>query len=195
MSDDFQQEIDNILADNGKIKKKKHSGNKGSRAERELCKKLSERFGQPFERSVGSGNRIAQVKGMTEAAKQTLLGDISVPDKFAWVLESKCGYEDKVDIHNVWIKGNKTIDSFIEQVVGDSVNAGRKPMLFYKRNLRPWIAFFRTADRPHQAGPLGNLPVEFDYSLNYREWMGVSLDVLLEKETLRSPINMDFWFK
>lgn len=195
MTEEFQQEIDNILAETGKVKKKKHSGNKGSRAERELCKKLSERFGQPFERSVGSGNRISQVKGMTDAAKQTLLGDISVPDKFAWVLESKCGYEDKVDLHNVWIKGNKTLDSFIDQVVGDSVNADRKPMLFYKRNLRPWLAFFRKADRPYRAGGVGNLPVEFEYSLTYREWIGVALDTLLEYADLRTSKNMDFWFK
>ena len=194
MSDDFQLEIDNILAENGKEKKKKNSGAKGNRAERELCKKLTERFGKPFERSVGSGARVSQVKGMTEAAKQTLLGDISVPDRFRWVLESKCGYEDKIDLHNVWLKGNKTIDSFIEQVMGDSVKGNRQPLLLYKRNLRPWLAFFRTKDRPHQAGPLGNKPVEFEYSLTYRDWMAVPLDVLLELPALRTFSNQDFWF-
>lgn len=196
MSDEFQQEIDNILAENGTVKKKKkkNSGDKGSRAERELCKKLSERFGKPFERSVGSGARVSQVKAMTEAAKQTLLGDISIPDGFAWVLESKCGYEDKVDFHNIWTQGNKTFDSFIEQVTTDSVKAGRKPMLFYKRNLRPWLVFFRKEDRPHVDGCIVR-PVEFDYSLVYREWMGVSLDVLLEMQDLRSPDMKDFWFK
>ena len=59
---------------------------------------LSARFGKPFERTVGSGARFSQVKGMTEASKQTLLGDISVPDGFHWVLECKSGYEDKIDL-------------------------------------------------------------------------------------------------
>lgn len=195
MSDEFQIEIDNIIAETGKTKKKKHSGNKGSRAERELCKKLSDRFGLPFERSQGSGNSWSYRKGMSESAKQTLLGDLSCPDGFRWVLESKCGYEDKVDLHNVWIKGIKMIDEFIDQVCADAERSNRQPMLFYKRNLRPWLAFFRTADRPYEAGPNGCLPVQFEYSMTYREWTAVSLDSLLELKDLRSPTNLDFWFK
>jgi hypothetical protein len=192
MSDDFQLEIDNILADHGKQKKKKkNSGNKGSRAERELCKKLSERFGKPFERSVGSGNRWAQVKGMSQAAKDTLLGDLSCPDGFRWVLESKCGYEDKVDFHNLWVQGNKTIDDFIKQVTDDAVRSGRQPLLLYKRNLRPWVAFFRMEDRPYAEGK----PVVFEYALIYREWMGVALDVLLGLPEAKTSGNLDFWFK
>lgn len=191
---DFDLEIEDILADNGK-KKKKNSGDKGQRAERELCKKLSARFGKPFERSVGSGNRWSQVKGMTQAAKDVYLGDITPPEGFLWVLESKCGYEDKVDIHNIWLKGNKTLDGFVKQVSDDATRSGRKPILLYKRNLRPWLAFFRKADRPYLAGPTGVKPIEFRYSITYEDWMGVALETLLAMEDIKGYDNNDFWFK
>jgi hypothetical protein len=177
--DAFNLEVDNILQDNAKKKKKVNSGDKGHRAERELCKKFSERFGVPFERSVGSGNRWAQVKGMSQAAKDTLLGDISCPDGFKWVIESKSGYEDKVDFYSIWTDGNKTIDDFLKQVTDDSVRSGRKPILVYKRKLRPWLAFIRTEDKPEQ--------FEVDYFMNYGIWTAVALESLLKESN-------EFWF-
>jgi hypothetical protein len=173
MSD--QREIENVLANHEAEKKKKkkvNSGDKGDRTERALCKLLSERFGADFERSVGSGNRWKQVKSLSESSKNVLVGDIVCPDGFAWVLESKGGYEGKVDFHSLFLKGNATIDSFIEQVMADVERCKKQPMILYKRNLRQWIAFVPTALLP--------TGIEFDYSLNYRDWTAVALEKLLE---------------
>lgn len=169
------REIEDIFANyeaRKKPKKKVNSGDKGDRTERNLCKLLSERFGSPFERTVGSGNRDKQVKGMTESAKHVLIGDIVCPDGFAWVLECKGGYEDKVDFHSLFLKGNATLDSFIKQVSRDSELCGKKPMVLYKRNLRPWIAFV-----PSHLLPEG---LSFEYSLAYRGWTAIALERLLE---------------
>lgn len=170
----FSEEIDDVLANHeaSRRKKKVNSGDKGHRAERALCKLLSARFAAPFERSVGSGNRWSQVKDLTSSGKDVLVGDVVCPDGFAWVLESKSGYEDKIDLHSFFAKGNATVDGFIAQVSADAERSGKQPMLLYKRNLRPWICFVPT--------PLLPNGVEFEYSLRYRGWTAVSLERLLK---------------
>ena len=119
---------------------------------------------------MGSGNRWAQVKHLPEHAKSTLLGDICPPEGFRFVLESKCGYEDKVDFYSLFNGGNKQLDTFIEQSIAESGRAKRPPLLLYKRNRRPWIAFIRTAD----------LIGKYSYQLSYRDWTAVALDDLLK---------------
>lgn len=191
MSEEFELTIENILENTYNQKKKKNSADKGKNAERNLCKLLSRRFGKHFERSLGSGARIHQVKGMSESAKNVFMGDISCPDGFKWVLESKCGYEDKIDFHSIWQNGNKTIDSFINQVTGDSIRANKKPMLLYKRNFKSWIVFIRKTDLPY----INNVVVPFDYFLNYKDWVVIALDNLLSLDNIQDSQGNDFWFK
>lgn len=168
------QEIDDVLAglEAGGRKKKVNSGDKGDRTERKLCKILSARFGRPFERAVGSGNRWSQVKELTASARNVLVGDVVCPEGFLWVLECKGGYEADVDLSSLFVNGNKTIDKFIEQVAADSARSGKDPMLLYKRNLRPWLCGVPTRTLPADAA--------FGYRLVYRDWSFVALERVLE---------------
>lgn len=150
--------------------KKVNGKKKGNRTELELTKILSSRFNMPFTRSVGSGNRWAQVEKMTEEATQVFSGDLVVPKGFKFVLESKGGY-DGIDINSIFTKGNSELESFMEQVMDDSKRCGRKPMVCWKRNRKPWLAFLLTKDL---AG------CEFEYSVKYKEWTGVALETLLK---------------
>ncbi len=169
--DEFQRQIEDIL-DHKEPTKKVNSGEKGRRNERNLCKVLTTRFGVSFERSVGSGNRWKQVKHLSKSSRDVLVGDVVCPDDFSWVLECKSGYEDKVDFHSLFVKGNKTIDDFLVQVTKDSGRSLKLPMLLYKRNMKPWLAFVRTENLPSD--------VEFVYKIQYRDWTIVLLDKLLE---------------
>ena len=167
----LNQDVENILEDSKVVKKRLHSGNKGHRSERALCKILTERFQKPFERAVGSGNRWGQVKSLPQHAKDTLLGDVCCPENFLWVLESKCGYEDKIDFTSIW-SGNSTFDQFLDQADAESHRSGRKPMLLYKRNRRPWLAAVKNSDLPD------NFSMD-KVHLRYGEWVLMTLDFLL----------------
>lgn len=160
-------DIDDIVP---KKSKKTNGKKKGNRTELELTKILSDRFKMPFSRSVGSGNRWAQVEKMTAEATQVFSGDIVVPKGFKFVLESKGGYES-IDINSIFIKGNSELESFMEQVLDDSRRCGRKPMVCWKKNHKPWLAFILTQDL---------IPHKFDYSINYKEWTGIALENLLK---------------
>lgn len=159
-------DIDEILP---KKPKKVNGKKKGNRTELELTKILSDRFKQNFSRSVGSGNRWSQAS-LTEEAKQVFSGDLVVPKGFKFVLESKGGY-DGIDINAIFIKGNSELDSFMQQVTDDSKRCGRKPMVCWKRNRKPWLAFLLTKDITGY---------EFEYSIKYKEWTGIALEVLLK---------------
>jgi hypothetical protein len=167
------QEVENILEVREKRKKKVNSGNKGDRTERNLCKLLIARFGRPFERVVGSGNRWGQVKEMTQAMKDVLVGDIATPEGFLWTLECKGGYEREIDFHSLFLKGNRKLDEFLVQVSNDAdKRSKKKPMLLYKRNLRQWLAFVRTKDLPKKP--------KFTYKMVYGDWTCVAFETLLE---------------
>jgi hypothetical protein len=154
-----------------KKSKKVNGKKKGNRTELELTKILSSRFNMSFSRSVGSGNRWAQAS-LTEQAKQVFSGDLIVPENFQFVIESKGGYEG-IDINGIFIKGNSELDSFMQQVTEDSKRCGRKPMLCWKRARKPWLAFILTKDL------IGH---EFEYSIKYKEWTGIALEMLLKLE-------------
>ena len=59
----------------------------------------------------------------------------------------------------------------MEQVTDDSKRCGRKPMVCWKKNRKPWIAFVLTKDLENK---------EFEYSIKYKEWTGIALEVLLK---------------
>src|SRR4051812_1913406 len=105
-------EIEDITTNLNK-KKKKNSGDKGKRTERNLIKILEQRFGPGFSRTIGSGNRWGQGVHLPKHAKDTFTGDIVCPEGFKWVFESKGGYD--IDFNSVFSGGSAELDSFIEQ--------------------------------------------------------------------------------
>jgi len=173
--------IENLIKENKKIKKI-DGKSKGNRTELQLCKVLTSFFNQQFTRSIGSGNRWGQVT-LSETAKQVFSGDICVPEGFKWVIESKGGYEKDIDLNGVCDDGISRLDSFIEQASKDSDFCGRKPMVCWKRSRKPWLCMIKLKDLKTY------LKEEvFLYRINYRDWVILTLDSLLEK----SPKN--FWF-
>lgn len=175
--DDYETEdiIDNL----NKKKKKINSKKKGNRVELELTKILTTRFGKPFSRSVGSGNRWGQVTNMPTHAKTTLTGDICPPEGFKWVIECKGGYEDKIDLNGVFKDGCTTLNGFIEQSKKDAEQSGRKPIVIWKRSFKPWLAMVKKEDL---------LDVAYTFYMCYKDWVIVPLEELLKK-----PDN--YWFK
>lgn len=155
----------------GEGKKKRRNGKKkGSRTELGLVKVLTERFGQGFSRAVGSGNRWGQVSYLPKHAQDVFSGDLVVPKHFKWVIESKGGYEG-IDLNSILVCGNSELSGFLDQVTKDSKRCGRKPMLCWKRDRKPWLAFVHTTElEGHQ----------FVYSLRYGKWTGVDLKQLLK---------------
>jgi len=188
---DEDLQIDNILDNH--VKKKKVDGKaKGDRTELNLCKMLTKHFGVEFSKALGSGARWSQVNHLPEHAKKTLTGDICVPEHFLWVMESKGGYEDDMNLNNVCDgKGIACLDGFIEQVSRDAKYCGRKPIICWKRNRKPWLAFVREEDLFVKIGhknPTVITEIDFQYRIHYREWVMVKLDDLLN-----GPRS--YWFK
>lgn len=162
--------IEDISKD--KKKKKADGCRKGKRVERSAAKILTARFNKEFSRSVGSGNRWGQVSNMPTHAKETFSGDICCPEGFKWVFESKGGYED-IDLNNIFKDGNKQLDGFLKQAEDESTRSGRKPMLLWKKNRKPWFAFVHTEELKGK---------DFKYKLIYDKWSMVALDELLKLE-------------
>jgi hypothetical protein len=175
--------IENIIA-HKKTKEKVDGKAKGNRTELGLCKLLSEHFGTEFSKAPGSG-AIATIREsrLPEHAKKTLTGDICVPEKFKWVIESKGGYEDDINFTNVLDgKGISRIDEFIEQVTRDSIYCGRKPIICWKRNRKPWAAMIWDCELDTSSR------CKFAYRVHYRDWVIVSLEDLLRFT------EKGFWF-
>jgi hypothetical protein len=173
MEEDF--EVEDIF---DKKPKKIKSGKKGKRVELELIKKLNERFKEilksrpssgTFSRSVGSGNRWGQRVHLSKAASDTYSGDIVCPEGFLFVLESKGGYND-IDLCTAFSGGQAELDSFLKQVSDDSERCGRKPLLLWKKDRKPRLAFLKTADLK------GGV---FDRMFKYGEWTAVLCEDLL----------------
>ena len=172
MEEDFI--VEEILIEKKKRRKGINSGSKGKTSEREVCKILNDRFkglyekypqnGQ-FSRSIGSGNRFGQKVVLSQAAKDTFLGDLTCPTNFKFVIECKCGY-NHVDL-SASFNGHKQLDDFISQSVLESNRTGRIPLLLWKKDYRPWLAFIQ------------NPPITAEYQMKYREWMVIPLEVLL----------------
>lgn len=168
-SDDF--EVDDLMAEQAKKKKKLNSKKKGNRVELGLCKVLTEHFGSPFSRAVGSGNRWGQVSNLPSHAKTALTGDICPPEGFLWVLESKGGYEDDIDLNAVIGENNSQLQKFINQVMDDAGRCGRKPIVVWKRSRKPALAMMQQQE----------LPAGYDKDrLYWNGWVVVNLVDLLQ---------------
>jgi hypothetical protein len=179
MSKDDEQDVEDILGDFAKKKKKINSKKKGNRVELELTKILTSRFNKPFSRSVGSGNRWGQVSNMPTHAKTTLTGDICPPEGFKWVIECKGGYEDKIDLNGVFKDGCTTLDGFIEQSERDCEQSGRQPIIIWKRAFKPWLAMVKKTDLAD---------MHFEFTMHYKNWIIVPLEELLREDD-------HYWFK
>ena len=182
--------IENILNNKTKAKKKVDGKNKGDRTERNLCTLLSEHFKAKFTKAPGSGAFATTHKNLPEHAKKTLTGDICGPEKFKWVIESKGGYEKDIDLANA-IDGSPIprLDEFIEQSSRDAEYCGRKPIILWKRNRKPWLALLKYEDLLEDlSDSQGEFEDNTPYRFYYREWVMVSLDYLLK------ITEKDFWF-
>lgn len=163
-------DVEDILAE-PKRKKGVNGGRKGKRSEREICKLFTKRFGEGFSRSVGSGNRWSQVAHLPKHARDTYSGDLVVPPKFKWCVENKGGYAKDIDLGAVFMHGNTKLDEFLEQAGNDSKRCSRKPILTWKQDRKPWLAFVHTQElKGHN----------FKYRLEYGKWSCVALECLLE---------------
>lgn len=179
MSDSKDLFLDDILSETNESKKRVKGKSKGNRTELNLCKFLTNKMGYDFVRSVGSGNRWSQAN-LSETAKQVYSGDICVPEGFKWVIECKGGYEDDMNLTNV-CEGVACLDGFIEQVKKDSEYCGRKPIILWKRNRKPWISMVRLEDMPDMAS--------LDAYIYYKGWVIIHFDKLLE------ITEKEFWFE
>lgn len=173
-------DVENILSDD-KPKKIK-SGRKGKRVELELVKFLNLRFSKilskdpssgKFSRSVGSGNRWGQRVHLSKAAADLYSGDIVCPENFRFVLESKGGY-NHVDLCSAFSGGSAELDGFLKQVEDDSKRCGRRPLLLWKKDRKPRLAFLKGEDAPEGFAPA--------YEMRYREWRIVEFDELLQQD-------------
>lgn len=173
MEDDH--EVEDIF---DKKPKKIKSGKKGKRVELEIIKTLNERFREllnsrsnsgAFSRSVGSGNRWGQRVHLSKAAADTYSGDIVCPEGFLFVLESKGGYND-IDLCSAFSGRQADLDSFLKQVSDDSERCGRKPLLLWKKDRKPRLAFLKTSDLAGRS---------FACMMIYREWTAILCDDLL----------------
>ncbi len=115
-------------------KKRVNSKKKGNREELKISHELSDIFGFTFRRVPSSG---AFTGGMnrnkyefTEAAKNTLTGDIICPEWFKISLEIK-NYFDTPKIHNIIINGDITLDKWIEQAKADAKFVSKKWLLLF----------------------------------------------------------------
>jgi hypothetical protein len=175
MNENEDIEIDDVMS----IKKNKkiNSSVKGKVNEREVVKILNKRFNliltkNPswgmFARSMGSGNRFSQVC-LSYNAKQVFSSDISCPPSFKFTIESKAGYD--IDLCSAF-SGNKELDSFLKQASEDGEKSNRFPMVLWKKNRRPRLAFVQT-----------NILIKKpDYHMTYREWTALLFENLLLEE-------------
>ena len=159
------------------MSKRINSKSKGNRAELELAKILTQRFGMPFARvGVSSGARPKQVQ-LASSAKQAFTSDLIVPDGFRFSVECKSVNKD-VDL----LDQSALLDKFLKQTKEDAESIGKVPMLCWKRNRKGWIVVL-----PERYVFSKSIVFANYYSV-YREWVVCYLDALLE---INQP---DFWF-
>lgn len=147
------------------------SKDKGNRGERELAKLLTKHFGKPFSRTVGSGNRWAQV----EKANEAYLGDIVCPEGFPFSIECKSGYE-RITLQSI-LAGNQQFRAFLDQAETDAKRVNKEPMLCFKQSRQPWLAFTRQG-QPHRRPLFAQTRIILAYGNTW--WEGRLLTDLLE---------------
>jgi hypothetical protein len=177
--ENIEIEIENLL--DGKTKKIK-SGKKGKRVELEVVKILNNRFSKilsenpengRFSRTVGSGNRWGQNVYLSKSAMENYSGDLVCPTNFNFIIESKGGYND-IDLCSAFDKGQSDLDSFLDQALEDSKRTSRRPMVLWKKDRKPRLSIIKRKDIDC------NLYKNFEYVMNYRDWMIFNFEDLLK---------------
>lgn len=172
--------VDDVFDQPKKKKKGVDGKSKGDRTELNLCKLLGKHFGTEFTKAPGSGALATIRENLPDHAKKTLTGDLCVPDGFRWVIECKGGYEDKIDLNGVLDgSGIAKLDDFVQQSSRDAEYCGRKPIICWKRNFKPWLCMIQDKEMP---------PHDFQYKIRYKDWWMVQLEELLQNT------ERDFWF-
>jgi len=157
--------------------KRINSKRKGNRAELELAKILTNRFGVPFARvGVSSGARPKQVN-LDDMATETFTSDLIVPEGFRFSIEVKAVNKD-VDL----LDQSALLDKFLKQTADDADSIGKIPLLCWKRHRKGWIAVLP------ERFVFGKTIVFTNYYSVYREWVVCYLDALLEID------QPEFWF-
>ena len=178
--DENDVDIEDVLSNRNK-KKKINCGRKGKRKEREIVEILNKRFEDilsknnkwgRFSRSVGSGNRSGQNVFLSNVAKKIFGSDITTPEGgFKFSIESKGGYND-IDLILCFSDGNKKLNGFLKQVSKDARQTHRKPLLLWKKDRKPILAFIKIHD-------LKGFNLKPKCAMKYKSWIIISLDDLL----------------
>jgi Holliday junction resolvase len=127
---------DNFDISGLKKKKKVNSRTKGSTFERQIAKKLNERFNTTeFMRSPGSG-AFASTHTLPEHLK--IHGDLITPKNFKFCIECKKGY-NKENLYSLY---NNSSDfwGFIKQSEKDSEKSKKLPLVIFKQDRQPILA-------------------------------------------------------
>jgi hypothetical protein len=161
-------------------KKRINSKRKGNRAEWELAKILTKRFGLPFTRvGVSSGARPKQVE-LDDSAKQVFTSDLVAPSGFRFSVECKA-----VNVNIDLLAQSALLDKFLDQAAFDATSIGKLPLLCWKRNHKGWIAAVPINEIESCRIPI---PYYSRYIGNNASWLICRLDALL-------MIDIDeFWF-
>lgn len=119
-----------------KKKKRKNSRTKGSTFERDIAKKLNEKFETTeFSRSPGSG-AFATTHSLPDYLK--IYGDLITPQNFKFCIECKKGY-NSINQYS-FFDYSSDLWKFIEQCDKDASKAGRAGMLLFRQDRRPILA-------------------------------------------------------
>ena len=126
------------------MKKRINSKAKGNKNELECTKILDERFGKGLFLRVPSSGAITgksnkvRIANISDAAKDTLSGDIITPANFAFSIEHKA-YKEA----SFWDLFNKSSNLFewFKQSTEDAEFVNKKPLLIIKYNRHERIAF------------------------------------------------------
>lgn len=167
-SESEDQFVDDILSN--RQNKKINSKKKGNRNELEFAKILTKRFEKGFSRSVGSGNRWSQTAFLPKHAQKVFSSDLVVPKNFKFAIEVKGGYNG-IDLNAIFVRGNSDLDKFLVQAYKDAKRAGKRPLLAWKKDRKPWLVFILTKDAQN---------LDFKYMLHYNKWIAVALDDFLK---------------
>jgi Holliday junction resolvase len=155
-----------------------NSKSKGNRAELEIAKILTERFGTPFARvGVSSGARVKNTK-LPDNALCVMSGDIIVPEHFAFGTIEVKSRQSAVNYRSK----NKALDAIIDQAEADAKRTFKPPLICIKANRAGWDVLV-----PIRA--FAGLLFDCDYFTRYKDYFVYRLETLLAFD------NWLFWWE
>jgi len=145
----------------------------------EIAKDLNKRFDEFLSNNDLDNFTSVNCKNCAGCVNSSnLYGTLKGPEKFKWIIESKCGYNN-IDLSTVLSDGNAELDDWFKQISKNATKYGKLPLLIWKKDYKSRIAFIRQDDfvwlLTTQINP-------FEYRFEYRDWVGISYDVLMTLE-------------